>query len=178
MKIKAETPRLILQEIEYSDAEDLYEMDSDPEVHKLIEKNPVKSMEEMEQVIRMIQAQYQKNGIGRWAVVNKITLECLGWAGLRLVEELTNNRRHYYDLGYRFKQKHWGQGYATEASKACIQYGFEHINMDFIVAMVDPLQKKKKNVLTKLGFTYRESFDYHGEPTEWFELIKNTWAAR
>ena len=50
--------------------------------------------------------------------------------------------------------------------------------MDFIVAMVDPLHYSSKNVLTKLGFTYRESFDYHGEPTEWFELIKNTWAAR
>ncbi len=43
MKILVETERLILRELEYTDENDLFEMDSDPEVHLFIENNPVKS---------------------------------------------------------------------------------------------------------------------------------------
>ena len=132
MKIFAETERLILREVEYTDENDLFEMDSDPEVHLYIENNPVKSIDEITKVIEMLKKQYIENGIARWAVVDKATNECVGWSGLKYFREPLNNHNDFYELGYRFKRKHWGKGFATESSIAILDYGFKNLNVDSI----------------------------------------------
>lgn len=169
------TQRLILRELEYTDANDLFEMDSDPEVHLYIENNPVKSIDEMKKVIEMLKEQYVKNRIARWAVVDRATNECVGWSGLKYFREPLNNHTNFYELGYRFKRKHWGKGFATESSNAIIEYGFKNLNIDSIFAMTDPNNHNSKKVLTKLGFEFRETFDFEGDLTDWFELKKNHW---
>lgn len=175
MKIVIETNRLILRELEYSDEMDLFEMDSDPEVHLYIENNPVKSINEITKVIEMLKEQYKENGIARWAVVNKSTKECIGWSGLKYFNQPLNNHNNFYELGYRFKKKHWGKGYATESSNAIIEYGFGNLNIESIFAITDPRNVNSKKVLAKLGFEYKETFDYEGDKTDWFELKKATW---
>jgi [ribosomal protein S5]-alanine N-acetyltransferase len=172
-----ETQRLILRELDFSDQKDLFEMDSDPEVHLFIGNNPVKSMDEITGVIQMLRAQYKENGIARWAVVDKITKECVGWSGLKYVNQSVNNVRNFYELGYRFKRKHWGKGFATESSIAVVNYGFENLKIDAIFAMTDPKNENSIKVLTKLGFHFLETFDYEGDPTNWFELKRKTWEA-
>ncbi|MDA3614250.1 GNAT family N-acetyltransferase [Polluticaenibacter yanchengensis] len=177
MKIFAETPRLILREVEHSDAADLFEMDSDPEVHLYIENKPVKTISEITPIIQMLRKQYRENGIARWAVVDKITGECIGWSGLKYYSQpLTlNDHSHIYELGYRFKKKHWGKGYATEAAIAVLNYGFSHLDPDTIYAITDPKNISSQKVLHKLGFQFIEVFNYQGDPTNWFELKKVNW---
>ena len=175
MKIIIETERLILRELEYADESDLFEMDSDPEVHLYIENNPVKSIVDVRKAIENLKAQYSKNGIARWAVVHKLTNECLGWSGLKYFNEPLNKHVNFYELGYRFKKKHWGKGYATESSKAVLDYGFQHLKADSLFAITDPNNLNSKKVLFKLGFERRNTFDYDGDPTDWFELKKSTW---
>lgn len=175
MNIKLETERLILREIDDTDANDLFEMDTDPDVHLYIENNPVHSIEEILKVIEILKKQYQKNGIARWAVVNKLTNECLGWSGLKYIDEPINNRINFYELGYRFKKKHWGKGFATESSIAILNFGFKNLNIESIYAIVDPKNENSKKVLHKLHFEIKEIFDYDGRPIEWLELKKNVW---
>ena len=175
MRILAETERLILRELEYTDEKDLFEMDSDPEVHLFIENNPVKSIDEITKVIEMLKKQYKENGIARWAVVDKLSNECIGWSGLKYFNEQINNHKNFYELGYRFKKKHWGKGFATESSIAILDYGFNELKVDHIFAISDPKNINSKKVLSKLGFDFKETFDYEGDPTDWFELTKTTW---
>lgn len=175
MKILAETPRLYLREINETDTADLFEMDSDPAVHLYIDNEPVTSTDEIENVIAFLQKQYLENGIARWAVVEKASLECVGWAGLKLFREQMNNHQDFYELGYRFKQKHWGKGFATESGKAILDYGFAHLPTDTIFAITHPDNANSQKVLGKLGFEYKETFDYDGSPTFWFELTKDNW---
>ncbi|WP_396138628.1 GNAT family N-acetyltransferase [Flavobacterium sp.] len=175
MKILAETERLILRELEYTDEKDLFEMDSDPEVHLFIENNPVKSIDEITKVIEILKKQYKENGIARWAVIDKLTNECIGWSGLKYFNQPLNKHNNFYELGYRFKKKHWGKGFATESSIAILDYGFANLNVDKIFAITDPKNANSKKVLTKLGFDFKETFDYEGDPTDWFELKKTTW---
>lgn len=175
MRILVETERLILRELEFIDEIDLFEMDSDPEVHLFIENNPVKSIEEITKVIEMLKKQYKENGIARWAVIDKLTNECVGWSGLKYFNQSLNNHNNFYELGYRFKKKHWGKGYATESSTAILDYGFANLNVDKFFAITDPQNVNSKKVLYKLGFDFKETFDYEGNPTDWFELKKVTW---
>ncbi|AEA45205.1 GNAT family N-acetyltransferase [Fluviicola taffensis] len=178
MKIRLETERLILRELEYTDENDLFEMDSDPEVHLYIENNPVKSIAEITKVIGILKKQYVENGIARWAVVDKTTNECVGWSGLKYFNEPLNEHIHFYELGYRFKKKHWGKGFATESSRAILDYGFEHLNVDSIFAITDSGNLNSKKVLSKLGFDFQETFDYEGDPTDWFELKRIHWESK
>ena len=50
---------------------------------------------------------------------------------------------------------HWGKGYATEAARACLRYGFERLGFEEIPASVDPRHLASRRVLEKLGFEYR-----------------------
>ena len=175
MKVLIETQRLLLREVEYTDEMDLFEMDSDPEVHLFIENNPVKSIDEITKVIDMLRVQYKENGIARWAVIDKLTNECVGWSGLKYFNQPLNTHNNFYELGYRFKKKHWGKGFATESSQAILDYGFKNLNTDVIFAITDPKNVNSKKVLAKIGFEFKETFDYEGDPTDWFELKKTTW---
>ncbi|MBF0574560.1 GNAT family N-acetyltransferase [Dysgonomonas sp. GY617] len=172
MKYILETERLYLREIDSQDVDDLFEMDSDPEVHKYIENKPVKFKEQIVEVIEMLRAQYKKNGIARWAVVYKQSGECIGWAGLKYFSEPLNNHSDFYELGYRLKKKHWGKGYVTEAATSIVKYGFENLGLDIIYATAHTENDGSINVLKKLGFKFTEVFDYEGDPTNWFELQK------
>lgn len=178
MNILIETERLILREIDYADEGDLFEMDSDPDVHLYIENKPVKSINEVQNAIKMLKKQYEENGIARWAVVNKLTNECMGWSGLKYYKEPLNKHHNFYELGYRFKKKHWGKGYATESSIAIIEYGFKNLNIESIYAITDPQNSNSQKVLTKLDFAFKEKFNYEGSPINWFELTKATWNSK
>ncbi len=172
MKIFGTTPRLYLRELEHDDVEDLYEMDADPAVHRYIENKPVQSRDEISRVIGMLKEQYRTFGIARWAVIDKENNECIGWAGLKYFNEPINNHSNIYELGYRFKQKHWGKGFATESAGAVLKYGFNILGLEKIYAITHPDNDNSKRVLTKLGFEYKERFDYDGDPTDWFVLQK------
>lgn len=172
MSYIVETERLFLREVDSVDIDDLFEMDSDPEVHKYIENSPVKSKEQIVEVIRMLREQYKKNGIARWAVIDKQTGECIGWAGLKYFSEPLNNHTDFYELGYRFKKKHWGKGYATESSAAVVKYGFGNLGLDCIYAITHTENLNSVHVLKKLGFELMEVFNYDGDPTNWLELRK------
>lgn len=170
-----ETNRLFLREVTLADQNDLFELDADPDVHLYIENKPVTDPEQIRTVIKMLQKQYRGYGIARWAVVDKKTEECLGWAGLKYFTETMNNHSHFYELGYRFKKKHWGKGYATESSAAVLDYGFAALDIESVYAITHPENRNSKKVLAKLRFEYLETFDYDGEQTDWFELKKQNW---
>ncbi|MES2679066.1 MAG: GNAT family N-acetyltransferase [Bacteroidota bacterium] len=167
-----ETERLLLREILPEDEEALFELDSDPDVHRYVGKRPVETREQIKMVIAFIRQQYEDNGIGRWAVIEKTTGQLIGWAGLKLFTDEVNGIKDFHELGYRFMKKHWGKGYATEASKAIVNYGFEELGLTDIYGMTDPENLASKKVLEKTGLKYLETFDFSGEATDWFLISK------
>lgn len=170
MEIFAETERLILRELVEEDEQGLFELDSDPEVHRYLGNQPVKNMEQIRMVIAFIQQQYEDNGIGRWAVVEKRSGAFVGWAGLKLFKEPVNGQQDFYELGYRFMKKHWGKGYATESAKASTNYGFKILKLKEIFAMTDVNNAASKQVLKKTGFIHINTFAFNEEPTDWFRI--------
>lgn len=107
MKIFAETERLILREILHSDIDGMFELDSDPEVHKYLGNKPITKKEKVIAIIDSVRQQCVDNGIGRFAIVDKKTNVFMGWTGLKLETICTNNHKNYYDLGYRLIRKYW-----------------------------------------------------------------------
>lgn len=170
MEIFAATERLILRELIPSDEKGMFTLDADPEVHKYLGNQPVTSMEEIRAAIRFIRQQYVDNGIGRWAVIEKATNQFVGWAGLKLITTPINNRVGYYDLGYRFIKQYWGKGYASEAAKAIVDYGFNRMGLKEIYGMVETGNIASRKVLEKAGLKYLETFEDEGLPHDFFVI--------
>jgi len=166
------TDRLYLREIKEHDAAALFELDSDPEVHRFLGNQPLKKIEEALPVVQFIRQQYHENGIGRWAVIEKESEQMIGWAGFKLIKDTVNGHTGYYDLGYRFMRKHWGKGYATEVAKALLDYGFNEMNLEVIYAIADIENLASRSVLEKVGMVCTGTFIYDNLPHHWFELLK------
>lgn len=170
MKRILETERLYLRELQDIDVEGMFKLDSNPAVHQYLGKSPISTMEEAQEVIKYIRQQYIDHAVGRLAVIEKESEAFLGWAGFKLIQELTNGHQDYYDLGYRFIQDAWGKGYATEISKALVDYGFNEMKLSEMFAITDAQNLGSQNVLQKCGFVKKELFDYEREPHYWLEL--------
>jgi len=170
-KIFIETERLILREIIPEDVEAFFAMDSNPEVVKYVGIKPLTDISQSAAVIESIRNQYTENGIGRWAVILKENGKLIGWSGLKLIKEI-NNHQNIHDLGYRLTPEYWGKGYATETSKAVLNYGFNEMKLDTIFAYADIKNQASNHVLRKLGFEEKGKFIDEGDTCFWFELKK------
>lgn len=172
MKPIIETERLLIRELLPSDVDGIYALDSDPEVHKYLGNRPIKDKTQALELIQFIRQQYQENGIGRWAMVERETNQFIGWTGFKLMTELTNNHMNYYDLGYRLQRKYWGQGFAEESAIASLKYGFEILKLKEIVAMAHVDNIASNKILKKIGFQYLDTFEYDGALHNWYKMFR------
>ncbi|KQB39174.1 GNAT family N-acetyltransferase [Flavobacterium aquidurense] len=170
MKEPIETERLLLRELQMSDVDGMFELDSNPNVHLFVGNKPVKSIEESIGYVKNVQQQYKDFGTGRWAVILKETNAFLGWSGIKFITNEINNHKDFYEIGYRFIEKHWGKGYATEAGKAFVDYAFNVMKVDALYAYADAGNENSRRILEKLGLRYVNSFEYEEELEVWYEL--------
>ncbi len=170
-----ETDRLMMRELVITDADGMFQLDSDPLVHKYLGETPVKKMEEINKVIAGIQKQYLDNGIGRYATFEKSSGNFIGWSGLKFITEPENNRVNFYDVGYRFIPAYWGKGYATEVTKTWLEYGFTNLNLKEIIGTAHIDNKASRRVLEKCGLTYIEKFKWKDLTCDWLKITKEEW---
>ena len=163
-----ETKRLILRPFTLDDILPSYEMNLDKEVSKYTGDGGVVSKAEIERRIKQdVLGDYQTHGFGRFAVELKSTGEFIGFAGLKYLDDLKE-----VDLGYRFMKPYWGQGLATEAAKACVDFGFNTLKLKRIIAMVLPENMGSIRVLEKLQFVYEKELIEDGLTAKCYVLIK------
>ncbi len=156
-----------------SDAEGMFELDSDPLVHRYLGNSPVKSIEASQTAIENIRQQYVERGIGRWAAIEKSSGDFIGWSGLKLnTEQEFNNKIDFYDIGYRFIPRYWGKGYATESAVASLDYALNTLNLKTVVGMAEIENLASNRILQKIGLNYIEDFLFEDVMVSWYELSK------
>jgi RimJ/RimL family protein N-acetyltransferase len=172
MNLVIETERLILRPLELFDAEAMFEMDKNPEVHKYLWQNPTKTVDENIKIIEMVQQQYQERGIGRFATILKETGEFIGWTGIKFVNDhVENGNTNFYDYGYRLNEKFWNKGYATEASIAWLDYAFKQMKIDKMNAYTHAENGASNHILQKVGLKFMEDYpDEHGVTWKWWQM--------
>ena len=158
MNIILETPRLLLREFQEEDAPFFYELNEDPEVVRYTGDPPFDSVESARFFLRSYD-QYEKYGYGRWAVLLKPNNEWIGWCGLKHQPELGET-----DIGFRFFRRYWGQGYATESARACLDYGFNTLGLKRVVGRAMKDNKASIRVLEKIGLEFWKEFDFEAHP--------------
>ncbi|MFI0426557.1 MAG: GNAT family N-acetyltransferase [Flavobacterium sp.] len=176
MNLIIESERLIYRPFELSDAEALFNMDKNPNVHKYLWQKPTLHIEESIEIIEYLQKQYRENGIGRFATILKETGEFIGWTGIKFINDhVENGNTNFYDYGYRLNEKFWNQGFATEATKAWLAYGFNQMNIKLMNAYTHAENGASNHILSKSGFQFVEDYpDKDGVTWKWWQLENNS----
>jgi len=99
------------------------------------------------------------HGFGLWAVELRRTGEVIGVTGLGHLADGPE-----IEVGYRFLQRCWGRGYATEAARAAIAFGFEELGVERIVAVTEPKNLGSRRVMEKAGLTFVGVTTHQGRP--------------
>lgn len=148
-----ETERLLLREFEESDWEAVHEYGSDPEVVKYLSWGPNTEQETRDFVARQIGSQREepRKRYG-FAVVLKAQNQLIGSVELTVLSP--GNREGW--IGYCFTRRFWGKGYATEAARTIIAFGFKELGLHRIFATCDVENVASARVLEKIGMR-RES---------------------
>ncbi len=143
-----ETPRLILREFVPADVDALARILSDPETMRFY---PMPfDHTGVEEWIARNRRRYANEGHGLWAMVLKTTQEVIGDCGL-VVQEVDNTNE--IEIGYHVRRDHWNHGFATEAARACRDFGFAHLPVDRLISLIRPENLPSRRVAENNGMT-------------------------
>jgi ribosomal-protein-alanine N-acetyltransferase len=173
------TPRLTIRQLRPSDLSGLHELQGDPEATRFI--GGVWTPERTRVVLETIIRNYKNGHLEWYAVAEQKTDEFLGVCFLapfspQRCEEIDG--KPHIELGFRFVRRYWGQGYATEAAEAMLEWGFRKLNLDEIVSIVAPENVASERVLHKLGMQFRLTFHHGAEPIKMYAITPDEFASR
>jgi RimJ/RimL family protein N-acetyltransferase len=166
MKEILQTERCIIRELTPEDAAFAFELNLDPLVLQFTGDGPFASLEDAKSFLENYD--YNKlHRMGRWGVVRKSDEKVIGWCGLKYHPDIDE-----VDLGYRFLIEHRNEGYATEASLACIDYGFNTLNLERIVANAVKENGASIKVMEKVGMKFCKETILHGQTSVQYEIFR------
>ncbi|MEE1218385.1 MAG: GNAT family protein [Ruminococcus sp.] len=159
-----ETERLILRKFEYSDSSSMLKnWIADEKIQSLYSEPTYKTEEAVKELLTKYITSYEKEDYYRWAVIDKETNECIGQIAYFLVD----SKNHFAEIEYCIGAEFQCRGFATEATKAVIKFGFEQMNLHKVQICTKTINIPSKRVIEKCGFTYegtlRDYFYMNGE---------------
>src|ERR687894_1145633 len=185
MQVFLETERLVLRRFTEADVDNLFDLDSDPDVMRFLTGGRPTSRDVIrnETLPRFLHYYERFAGFGFWAVIEKSTGHFLGWFEFRPPE---GSGPDNVELGYRLRKSAWGKGYATEGSRALIRKGFIELGVRRVVASTMTVNIASRRVMEKSGLAYVRTFhaewpwriegDEHGDVE--YALTKADWELR
>lgn len=152
-----ETTRLRLREFTPADADALERIIGDPLAMRYY-ASPF-DRKGVETWIARNRDRYSREGHGLWAMAFKDTDEVIGDCGcvLQEVEE-----RPEVEIAYHVRRDLWGNGYATEAARACMEYAFTKIGAARVISMIRPENLSSRRVAEKNGLMCQKIVFWHG----------------
>lgn len=166
-----ETERLVLRMFRDSDTDAYAEMVADPEVMRFLGK-PVSRMEAWRNMA-MIVGHWHLRGYGMWAVEERASGELVGRVGCWRPEGWPG-----IEVGWTLRRAYWGRGYATEAARASLEYGFEELKQTRIISLIAPENIASIRVAERLGETPGDDFEIFGMKAVIYGIERETWEAR
>ena len=152
-----ETDRLRLREFEAGDVDELALVLGDPVT---MQYYPAAcNREGVAAWIEKNQQRYRRDGYGLWAMIRKETHELIGDCGC-VVQEVEG--RNKIEIGYHVRRELWNNGYATEATQACIEYAFIKLEARRVISMIRPENRQSRRVAEKNGLFCEKIIFWHG----------------
>ncbi|PEJ51775.1 MULTISPECIES: GNAT family N-acetyltransferase [unclassified Bacillus (in: firmicutes)] len=143
------TERLYLREVNITDTNRLFTILSREDVTKYYGLDALTNSSQVIDLIHFFREMYETRSGIRWGIIEKETNKLIGTCGFNAYQE--RNKRA--EVGYEIHPDYWRKGYATEAVKALLNYGFDMLQLNRIGAIVYPENLPSQKLLEKIGFT-------------------------
>ena len=157
------TERLQLREWRLEDADAALQIYGDPEVmHFLGDGKPVADLASQQQWLTERIAHYRNpehKGFGPWAMVQRDTKQVIGTMLLKQLPPSSDQ----IEIGWHLARRVWGNGYASEAARVVLQYGFLDLSLERIFAVIKPGNIRSAAVARRIGMQLVERTNrYYG----------------
>ena len=149
INVVIETERLILKNYHENDLYNVYQLRSEPLIWKYSTKTASHDIEVSKNYLMGLLKNYNENKYNFQALFLKDAQKYIGEAGV--LSFIKENRKAV--VGYNLLPKYWGNGYATEISRALVKYLFNEVGAERIEAMAVEGNTASRKVLEKSGFT-------------------------
>lgn len=175
-----ETKRLVLRRFEYTDNEAMLKnWVADEKIQSLYSEPVYSTKAEVKGLLDKYIGSYEREDYYRWAVIEKASGECIGQIAYFLVD----SKNHFAEIEYCIGAEFQCKGYATEATKAVIAFGFKEMNLHKVQICTKTINAPSKRVIEKCGFTYegtlRDYFFMNGEYVgrHYFSILRSEYEA-
>ncbi|HHY77547.1 MAG TPA: GNAT family N-acetyltransferase, partial [Clostridiales bacterium] len=160
-----ETDRLYMRRFRTNDLDVFSQILGQDEVGQWLPRGRGYTKDEVEKFLDNVAKHWQEKGYGIWAVIEKESGKIIGHCGLNYVKQ-----NDEVEVLYGFGKEYWGLGYATEAAKAALSFGFEKIGLDRIVAFAKIDNIASRRVIEKIGLKYIKDIEIFGMNCAYYEL--------
>ena len=149
--------RVLLRAWRAGDLEPFAALSADPRV---MEYYPAPlTREQSDDLLRRVVPQFATHGFSWWAVEVPGVAPFIGFVGL-LAPTFEAHFTPCVEIGWRLAAPYWGHGYATEAARAALTFGFTHADLDEIVSFTVPANSRSISVMRRLHMTQDGEFDH------------------
>ncbi|MEW6130118.1 MAG: GNAT family N-acetyltransferase [Acidobacteriota bacterium] len=167
-----ETHRLNLRPLSPDDVEAFYQLCIEAGVRRYLFDDEILPREQIESFLQTSTELFAAQNFGLWGVRLGDTGSLIGFCGYWFFHEPPE-----CELLYAISARHWGNGYASEAAQAVIQYGFERLNFERIQASADAPNTASVRVMQKLGMTFLKRQISNGRDTVYYALMRDAFNA-
>jgi RimJ/RimL family protein N-acetyltransferase len=151
------TERLLLRQWRDADFEPFAQLNADPETMRYFPAPP--SRAESDALAAQARRRIAEEGWGLWAVEIVSGPSFIGFVGLAR----PSFEEHFtpaVEVGWRLAREHWGHGYATEAGRAAVNFGFDVLGLEEIVSFTSELNQPSRRVMERLGMRHDPADDF------------------
>lgn len=146
MNARVETERLVLRPPEPSDVQPMFEMHQDPDVVRFLGTGTPGDITVAWRNVAMMIGHWHMRGYGPWIITRRSDGAIIGRAGLWHADGGPG-----VELGWMIRRDAWGQGFATEAARAALDWAWEHVHTDRIVSVINTDNRQSIRIAEKLG---------------------------
>lgn len=159
MRIILKTPRLTIRQFTEDDVDNLFNLNSEPEVMRYLGRPVPREVLQVEIIPFHLGVYERLDRLGTWAAESADSGEFLGWFHFRPGPDgdITN-----IDVGYRLRRSTWNKGYATEGSGALINMGFTDLGVQRVFGHTMTVNIASRRVMEKCGLTLVRTTPYDG----------------
>jgi [ribosomal protein S5]-alanine N-acetyltransferase len=172
MAFELQTSRLGMRPITTDDSDDLHTLWTNADVRRYLWDDVVLDKDRVATEINYSIASFYIYKFGLWAVMRKGSTQIIGFCGLRRFGHPTET-----ELLYGLHPDHWHKGYATEAAREILRYGFEVLGLEKIYAGSDPPNAASQRVMQRLGMSEPVRMKVHGLDADYGSLTRKAFAA-
>ncbi len=175
------TSRLLLRAWQEEDLPPFAALNADPQVMEFFPRPLDRT--ESDALAARIRSQFALSGFGLWAVEVCGVAPFIGFVGLS-VPSFEAHFTPCVEIGWRLAREYWGRGYATEAARAALDFGFDRLEMEEIVSFTVPANRRSRSVMERIGMTHSPADDFEnpripqGHPLRYHVLYRKARSPR